>query len=153
MVDEDAGQSAGGERTGGARDRRGGTDDRDDAGLGFSLPPISLPEMRLPERVRLVFPVPEPPEKVTKPVRVEASWVLLAVILADGLDAFAVAWAGPGTLAWARAAVGLLAGVVLVGGPGLLYAWELVAILAGMGTLSLAPTLTVLVLARLVFAR
>jgi hypothetical protein len=122
------------------------------ARLGFSLPPISLPEMHLPERIRLVVPIPDPPEKVSRPTRVRASWVLLAVTLADVLDALVVAWAGPTALVWVRAALGTLAAVVLVGGPGLLYAWELLVILGGFGLVSVAPTLTVLVLARMLFS-
>ncbi|UPV75162.1 hypothetical protein M0R89_03610 [Halorussus limi] len=140
MADEDAG------RTGPRESRR----ERDEEpGFRFSLPPMVLPDMKLPERIRLVFPVPDPPEKVSRPARIEVTWVLLAVVLADALDAAAVLAAGPETLAWARAAVGVLAAAVLVGGPGLLYAWELVAILGGLGWLSVAPTLTALVLARL----
>src|SRR6056297_1425647 len=119
MADEDAGRSR---RRDQSRER--GRRDRDDErGFSFSLPPMSLPEMRLPERIRLVFPMPDPPEKVSRPTRVRVSWVLLAVVLADALDAFAVLWAGPETLAWARAAVGVVVAVVLVGGPGLLYGW------------------------------
>ncbi|WP_168216255.1 hypothetical protein [Halorussus halobius] len=124
-------------------------DDEASAGLSFSLPPITLPEVHLPERVRLVFPVPEPPEKVSKPIRVDASWGLVAVAVADALDAVAVVWAGPEALAWARAAVGLAVGVALVGAPGLLYVWELLATVGGMGWLALAPTLTALVVVRL----
>ncbi|WP_435176216.1 hypothetical protein [Halorussus sp. AFM4] len=156
MADEDAGRPRRRDRNE-PRDRTGPRErdpaDRDDAsGFSFALPPISLPEMRLPERVRLVFPIPEPPEKVSRPTRVRVTWVLLVVVLVDALDALAVLWAGPETLAWTRAAVGTLVGVVLVGGPGLLYAWELLAALGGFGGLSLAPTLTALVLARLVLS-
>ncbi|NEU55709.1 hypothetical protein [Halorussus sp. MSC15.2] len=145
MADEDAGRTQPRER--GPRERDEETD------FSLSLPPMSLPEMRLPERIRLVFPVPDPPEKVSRPTRVEVSWVLLAVVLADTLDALAVVWAGPATLPWVRAAVGLLLSLVLVGGAGLVYAWELLAILGGFGALSLAPTLTALVLARIVLSR
>ncbi|NHN59974.1 MULTISPECIES: hypothetical protein [Halorussus] len=154
MADEDAGRTRRRDRTGGPESprERDPADRGDSSGFSFSLPPISLPEMRLPERIRLVFPVPEPPERVTHPTRVRVSWVLLAVVLADVLDALAVLWAGPETLAWVRAAVGVLVGVVLVGGPGLLYAWELFAILGGFGALSFAPTLAALVLARLVLS-
>ncbi|MFC7082385.1 hypothetical protein [Halorussus caseinilyticus] len=124
-------------------------EDRDGGGLDLSLPPILLPDVRLPERIRLVFPVPDPPEKVSRPTRIRVSWVIVAVALADALDALTVAFAGPKTLAWVRAVAGVLLSVVLVGGPGLLYAWELLAILGGVGVLSVAPTLTLLVLARI----
>ena len=63
-------------------------------------------------------------------------------------DLFAVVWAGPTTLPWVRAALGVVLAVVLAGGPGLLYAWELFAVLGGVGWLSVAPTLTALVLGR-----
>ncbi|WP_137284728.1 hypothetical protein [Halorussus salinisoli] len=143
MADEDAGRS---------RPRESPRERDDDPGFRFSLPPISLPEMQLPERIRLVFPVPDPPEKVSRPTRVKVSWVLLVVVLVDVADALAVGLGGPATLPWVRAAVGVLLSAVLVGGPGLLYAWELLAILGGFGTLSVAPTLTVLVLARIVLS-
>jgi len=132
-------------RSGDAHDEDG----EESAGLSLSLPPITLPEVHLPERVRLVFPVPEPPKKVSKPIRVDASWGLVAVAVADALDAVAVVWAGPEALAWARAAAGVALGVALAGAPGLLYVWELLAILGGMGWLALAPTLTALVVVRL----
>jgi hypothetical protein len=149
MVDEDGGRSGPRERSG----ERGRPERDEDPGFGFSLPPMSLPEMRLPERIRLVFPRPDPPETDSRPTRVRVSWVVLAVVLADALDAFAVVWTGPETLAWVRAAFGILAAAVLVGGPGLLYGWELLAILGGFGWLSVSPTLTALVLARFVFSQ
>lgn len=146
MADEDAGRAGG-------DDAAGRASEDEDAGFSFSLPPIFLPEMRLPERIRLLFPAPDRPEKPSRPTQVRASRVLLVVALADGLDAAVALLAGPGTLPWARAAVGTLLSVVLVGFPGLLYAWELVAILGGFGLLSLAPTATALVLARLLYSR
>ena len=155
MADEDAGRAVRDDDAGrtvadteAGRPRPSESDDGE--GFSFSLPPIKLPEMRLPERIRLVFPVPDPPEKASQPTRVRVSWVLVAVLVADVLDALAVALVGPATLPWARAAVGTLASILLVGLPGLLYAWELVAISAGFGWLSVAPTLTLLVLARVV---
>lgn len=144
MADEDAGRTPPSERGRVERD--------DDPGFSFSLPPILLPDVRLPERIRLVFPVPDPPEKVSPTTRVRVSWVLLAVVLADALDAFAVVWAGPETLTWVRAALGMVAAIVLVSGPGLLYSWELLAILGGFGWFSVAPTLTAMVLARIILA-
>lgn len=127
--------------------------DQDEAtGFSFSLPPILLPDVRLPERIRLAFPTPDPPEKVSPPTRVRVSWVLVVVAFADALDAFAVIWAGPATLPWVRASLGLLLAIVFVGGPGLLYAWELFAILGGVGWLSVAPTLTALILGRILLS-
>jgi hypothetical protein len=139
MADEDAGRTRPRERD-------------EETGFSFSLPPILLPDVRLPERIRLVFPTPDPPEKVSKPTRVRVSWVLFGAVLADALDAFAVVWAGPATLPWVRATLGLLLAVVLAGGLGLLYAWELFAILGGVGWLSVAPTLTALVLGRMLLS-
>lgn len=151
MADEDAGRSLEADR--GDESTARADEDGTPTGLGFALPPISLPEIRFPERIRLAFPVPEPPEKVSRPTRVRVSGVLLAVVLVDALDALAVAWAGPAAYAWVRAALGILLAVTLVGGPGLLYAWELLAILGGFGGLSLAPTLTALVLGRILLSR
>ena len=156
MADEDAGRASDEDDD---RAREGDADagrarDTDaDTGFSFSLPPILLPKMRLPERIRLLFPAPDPPEKPSRPTRVRASRVLLVVALADGLDVAVALWAGPGALPWARAAAGTLLSVVLVGFPGLLYAWELLAILVGFGWLSFAPTATALVLVRLLYSR
>ena len=147
MADEDARTPS----RDGSRRERPPRDRNDETGFGFSLPPISLPDVQLPERIRLVFPVPDPPEKVSPPARVKVSWVLVVVVLLDALDAFAVLWAGPETLPWVRAVLGGVLAIVFVSGPGLLYSWELVAILGGFGWLSVAPTLTALVLARIVF--
>lgn len=164
MADEDAGRTRPREqglRDHGPRDRdshnreprdRSPQDQDEATGFSFSLPPILLPDVQLPERIRLTFPIPDPPEKVSRPTRIKASWVLLAVALADALDAFAVIWAGPVTLPWVRAAIGLLLAIVFVGGPGLLYAWELFAILGGIGWLSVAPTLTALILGRILLS-
>lgn len=149
MADEDAGRASDDDRVAPGE----GRNDDAPAGFSFSLPPIFLPEMRLPERIRLVFPVPDPPEKPSQPTRVRASRVLLVVALADGLDVTVALLAGSGAFPWARAAAGVLLSVVLVGLPGLLYAWELLAIFAGLSLLSLAPTATALVLARLLYSQ
>lgn len=154
MADEDAGRASD-DDAGWPQDEHAGRprEDDSDAGFSFSLPPILLPEMRLPERIRLVFPVPDPPEKPSRPARIRTSRVVLVVALADGLDAALALWAGPDALLWARAAAGILLSIVLVGFPGLLYAWELLAILGGFSLLSLFPTATALVLARLLYSR
>jgi hypothetical protein len=132
MADEDAGRPR-----------------EDDEGFSLSLPPISLPEVRLPDRIRLVFPVPEPPETRFRPRRVRTSWVLVAVALADALDAAAVLLGGPETLPWARAVAGTVLSILFAGFAGLLYPWELIAALGGHGWLSIAPTATLLLVARL----
>lgn len=150
MADEDAGRPR--DDDGRPRGEDAGVLGDDDGGLSLSLPPISLPEVRLPDRIRLVFPAPDPPERIRRPRRVRTSWVLVAVALADALDAAAVLLGGPETLPWVRAALGTLLSILFAGFPGLLYAWELFASLGGMGWLSVAPTATLLVVARLVAA-
>ncbi|PSP56082.1 hypothetical protein BRC82_02805 [Halobacteriales archaeon QS_1_67_19] len=123
--------------------------ERDESeGFSFSLPPILLPEVRLPERIRLAFPTPDPPEKTSRSRRVRVSSVLFAALLVDALDALAVVWSGPAALPWVRGALGTLFGVAFAGPLGLAYAWELVAILAGHGWVALAPTATALVVMR-----
>ena len=154
-MDDDAGRArerSEDDRVGSSDRRPHARDDESDEGFSLSLPPVSLPEMRLPERIRLVFPVPDPPEK-QRPMRVRTANVLLAAVAVDALDAAAVALFGPETLPWARAAAGTLVSILFVGFPGLLYPWELLAILTGFGPLSLAPTATALVLARMLRAR
>jgi hypothetical protein len=157
MADEDAGRAVPDEDVGratpdGDAGRPRPSEPEDGTGFSFSIPPIELPEMKFPERIRLAFPIPEPPEKVSKPTRVRVSWVLLAVLVADALDALAVALVGPTILPWARAAVGTLVSILLAGPLGLLYPWELLAILGGVGWLSVAPTLTLLALVRIAFS-
>ncbi|WP_135806732.1 hypothetical protein [Halorussus marinus] len=132
MADEDAGRPR-----------------EDDEGLSLSLPPISLPAVRLPDRIRLVFPVPDPPEPIARPRRVRTSWVFVAVALADALDAAAVLVGGPTALPWVRATAGTVLSILFAGLPGLLYSWELFAALGGRGCLSVAPTATLLVVAGL----
>ncbi|WP_132057954.1 hypothetical protein [Halorussus amylolyticus] len=148
MADEDAGRSRERSRS---RERNRGADEK--PSFSFSLPPMSLPDVRLPDRIRLVFPFPDPPEKVARRTRVRASRVLLVVALADALDFAAILWAGPSGLPWIRAALGTLLSVTLVGLPGLLYAWELLAVFLGFGWLTVAPTLLLLTVARLVVGR
>jgi hypothetical protein len=162
MAEEDAELSGDDGRLSGGDDARlSGSEDagrprpreRDETeGLGFSLPPIKLPEVKFPDRIRLVFPIPEPPEKVSKPTRIKVSQVLLAVVLVDALDALAVLLVGPTTLPWVRATAGTLLSILFAGPLGLLYPWELLAIVGGAGWLALAPTLTLLVLARMTLA-
>ena len=120
--------------------------------LGFSLPPISLPKVRLPERLSLLLPIPEPPAKDAPSVRLRTSSVLAAVALLDVLDAAVGVGFGFETLPWLRAVVGLAVSVVFAGPAGLLYGWELLATLAGFGWLALAPTATLLLVGRLLLA-
>ena len=155
MSDEDAGRARTPSRDDDESEVRGSSKtqakkSRDESGFSFTLPPISLPQVRLPERVRLLFPIPNPPEPVSRPTRVRFSNVLLVVLLVDVLDAVVVFWAGPETLPWVRGAVGVLASVLVAGPGGLLYAWELLATLTGFGWLALAPTATALLLGRVV---
>lgn len=157
MSDEDAGRTRTPSREDDESEPRSGsktraTKSRDESGFSFSLPPISLPQVQFPERVRLIFPVPEPPERVSRPTRVRFSSVLLVVLVVDVLDAAVVLWAGPETFPWMRGAVGLLASAIVAGPVGLLYAWELVATLAGFGWLAVAPTATALLLGGVVLS-
>ncbi|WP_158055516.1 hypothetical protein [Halorussus halophilus] len=128
--------------------------EREQPSLGvFSLPPISLPDVRLPERIHLLLPIPEPATKYTPSVRLRTSWVLAIVVLLDLLDAVVGLIAGFDTLPWLRSVVGLGVSILFAGPAGLLYAWELIATVAGFGWLALAPTATLLVLGRLALRR
>lgn len=150
MADEKTGSSAKRAQTTGEDIDRSPTPrhEREEGVTGmFSLPPISLPEMQFPERLRVLFP--ETPTKAIPSVRLRTSWVLAIVLLLDLLDATVGLFAGFGTLPWVRGIVGLAVSVVFAGPAGLLYGWELVATLAGFGWLALAPTATLLIFGRL----
>ncbi|MFC4550185.1 MULTISPECIES: hypothetical protein [Halorussus] len=153
-TDSDAGASPGREAEGSARAEPTTRAERDDerSGFSFTLPPMTLPRMELPERIRLLFPLPEPPERSYPTLRVRVSHVLLVALLVDLLDAATVLWVGGEPFWWARGAVGLAVSLAVAGPAGLLYGWESLATLGGFGLLALAPTATLLVLVRAVFA-
>ena len=123
------------------RDRR----DEDRSGFSFTLPPLKLPNVAFPKDLRVRLPSPDH-RRVSE---VSLRNVLIVAVLVDLLDAVLLFVAGPPLLAWTRVGVGTLLAFVLVGLPGLLYAWEGVAVLAGVGWLSAVPSATALVLARL----
>lgn len=129
---------------------KGDTDEerkqRDDSdGFGFTLPPIKLPSVAFPRDLQVRLPPPAHRWEGERGIR-----NLLAVaVLVDLLDAALLFVAGPPLLAWGRVGVGTVLAVVLAGLPGLVYAWEGVAVLAGVGWLSGFPSATALVLARL----
>ncbi|WP_327051045.1 hypothetical protein [Halomicrococcus gelatinilyticus] len=120
-------------------------DDDGDDGLGFTLPPLRLPAFTLPDHLGFAFP--RTPEK-RAPVRVDARTVFVAALAFDLLDALVVLLAGA-AVPWPRAFVGTLALAPLVGPVALAYAWEAVAATAGLPWLAVAPSATLLVLARL----
>ncbi|WP_227353429.1 hypothetical protein [Haladaptatus salinisoli] len=122
----------------------------DDSGIRFTLPPMSLPPITLPGRIRLVFPAferPERPERSTK-VRVRTRNVVAALLVFDALDAL-LALSGSPT-PWLRAVVGTVVAGVVVGPVGLVHLWEGIAVAAGAGWLAVVPSATLLLLARLV---
>lgn len=119
--------------------------DGDHRGFSFSLPPIRLPPM-FPERFRVLWPGGGD-GPTTRASRLTAAVALVAfdivdAVLALGVDAPAVAAA--------RVVAGALVAASAFGLPGLLYAGEGVALLAGVGDLTVVPTLTVLLVVRLV---
>jgi hypothetical protein len=120
-------------------------DDDGDDGLGFTLPPLRLPAFTLPDHFRLVIPRTPPKHN---PVRVSARTALVAALAFDLLDALVVLLAGA-AVPWPRTFVGALALAPLVGPVGLAYAWEGVAATVGLPWLAVAPSATLLVLARL----
>lgn len=126
-------------------DRRNDHRDDDSGGFSFSLPPIKLPNVAFPRDLQLRLP----PPGHDWDTEVRPRNVLVVAILVDLLDAALLFVAGPPLLDWIRPVAGTGLAVVLVGLPGLVYAWEGVAVLAGVGWLSAFPSATALALARL----
>ena len=151
-TDSDAGAGREDERSARAERSTRAESDAERSGFSFTLPPMTLPRMELPERIRLLFPLPEPPERSYPTLRVRVSHVLLVALLVDLLDVAAVLWVGTEPLWLARGAVGLAVSLAVAGPAGLLYGWELLATVAGFGPLALAPSATLLVLVRAIFA-
>jgi len=123
----------------------------DDSGLGFTLPPMRLPPLTLPERIRLVFPLfelPERPERSSR-VRVRTKHIVAALLLFDLLDAILAVWFGS-PAPWVRALVGVGLTALLVGPVSLLYLWEPLAAAVGVGWLAVVPSATLLLVARVV---
>ncbi|EFW94059.1 hypothetical protein ZOD2009_02910 [Haladaptatus paucihalophilus DX253] len=123
----------------------------DDSGLGFTLPPMHLPPLSLPEQIRLVVPLfklPERPERSSQ-VRVRTKYLVAALLLFDLLDAIlAVGLGSPAP--WLRALVGVGLTATLIGPASLLYLWEPLAVVFGVGWVTVVPSATLLLLTRVV---
>lgn len=119
-------------------------DDDGDRRLSFSLPPISLPPL-FPDRFTIRLPVPG----FRSGRELSTGWTLLVVLGFDLFDAvLALTAAAPlgGPVGLVRTAGGTLLAVTLASGVGLVYAWELVAVLGGIGAVTAVPTLSVCLL-------
>lgn len=127
------------------RPHAGDRDDSDDHGFSFSLPPIRLPPM-FPDRFRVLWPGggdgPSP-----RASRFSAAFALVAFDLVDAALALGV---DVPAVAAARVVAGGLIAAGVFGLPGLLYAAEGAVLLAGVPELTVFPTLTVLLVVRLV---
>ena len=112
--------------------------------LSFSIPPITLPPMRLPERFFVLLP-----PKMRRRERESGllSRVLLALVV-DLVD-LSLALAGAAFLTdLVRTGTGTVLALVFAGLLGVVYAWEVLAVLVGLPWLTAVPTATPLVLAR-----
>jgi len=119
--------------------------DSDDRGFSFSLPPIRLPPM-FPDRFRVLWPGGgEGPS--ARPSRLTAAAALVAFDIVDAVLALAV---DVPAVAAARVVAGALVAAGAFGLPGLLYAAEGAAVLGGLAELTVFPTLTLLLVVRLV---
>ncbi len=121
----------------------------DDSGLGFTLPPMNLPPMTFPDEIRLIVPVfnrPEQPERSAR-LRVRARTLVVFFLVFDIINALVVLQGAPAP--WFRAIVGTVLTAVVVGPASVVYLWEAVAVVAGVGWLTVVPSATLLVVARL----
>lgn len=119
----------------------------DDSRLRFTLPPMSLPPVTLPDRIRLILPAFERPERPSR-VRVRTRSVVAALLVLDAFDALLALRGSP--VPWLRVVVGAVVTGVIVGPVGVAYLWEGIAVAAGAGWLAVVPSATLLLLARLV---
>ena len=128
------------------RDQRVDGDDRnEERGFSFSLPPIRLPPM-FPDRFRVLWPGGGD-GPTARASRTTAAAALVAFDLVDAVLALAV---DAPAVAAARVVAGALVAAGAFGLPGLLYAVEGAAVLAGAPELTVFPTLTLLLVVRLV---
>ena len=129
------------------RDSRRKSDRRSDdsGGFSFKLPPIKFPNVAFPSDLKVRLP----PPGHRWDTEVRSRNVLIVAVLVDLLDVALLFVAGPPLLDWVRPLVGTGVALVLVGLPGLVYAWEGVAVFAGVGWFSAFPSATALALARL----
>jgi len=124
-------------------DRR--SDGRDGSGFSFSLPPIRLPPM-FPERFRVLWPGGGGGPS-TRASRLTATAALVAFDVFDAVLALIV---DAPAVAGARVVAGALVSAGAFGLPGLLYAAEGAMLLGGVPEWTVFPTLTLLLVVRLV---
>ena len=124
---------------------RGEDRDRDDDAadrLSFRLPPFRLPAF-FPPDFELRFPVPVgPPAR-----RIDARTVLLACLVFDLVDGLLAVFVGSSVVGAVRSLGGLALAAIVADLLGLVYGWELLAVLLGAPELTALPSLTVLLLA------
>jgi hypothetical protein len=135
------------------REREDTTDNHDDsdrdqsdadAGFSFSLPPIRLPPL-FPEDFRVLWPAGDTP-----PHRVSKRTAAAALVAFDLVDAALALTVDSVAVTAARTVGGSLIAAGTFGLLGVPYVLEAVAALAGYGWLTVAPTLTLLLLVRAV---
>jgi hypothetical protein len=116
--------------------------DQSRSALSFSLPPIRLPPL-FPDDFRVLWPVGGTPT-----TRVSRRTAAAALVAFDVLDAVLVLTVDAAAVTAARTVGGTLAAAGAFGPLGAVYALEAAAALAGYGWLTVAPTLTLLLLVR-----
>lgn len=128
------------------RERRDRNEKRRERSGGFSfrLPPLKFPSAVFPDNLRFVLP---PPGR-EHDIEVRPRNVLFVAVLVDLLDAALILIGVDPVLSWIRIGAGTVLAVVLVGPLGLLYAWEGLAFVLGVGWLGITPSATLLVLSR-----
>lgn len=125
-------------------------EDRNRNGVGrftFRLPPIRLPPL-FPDVIHLGLPVPG----FRGGRRVSSAWVLVVCLGFDLFDA-GLALTASGPVDVVRTVGGTAIAVVVADWVGLLYLWEVVAVLFGFATVTVVPTLGALVLYRVALGR
>ncbi len=108
--------------------------------FSFSLPPITLPPL-FPDHLEIRLPVPG----FRYASRLSSGRVLLVVLVFDLLDAtlaLAGGTAAVGPVDWVRTLGGFVLGLIVARGVGLFYAWEVLAVLAGVTWVTVAPSLS-----------
>lgn len=115
----------------------------DDDGFSFELPPIRLPPL-FPADVRVLWPGGGDRPRS----RVGVRTVALACLAFDVLDALLALTVDAALVTAARTVGGALLAGVLFGPFGVAYVWEPTAALLGVGELTVVPTLSLLLLAR-----
>ena len=121
----------------------GGAQKRSNGRLSFRLPPFRLPEF-FPPDFELRFPIPG----IARKRRVSARTVLVACLAFDLFDAVVAILVTSPLVGGARAFGGLVLAASVVDAVGLVYSWELLAVLLGYPELTAFPSLTVLLFLR-----